>query len=190
MVDDDELRAFVEWHVERLEEQVDAESARSQFGLVPPMLHTDRRSRETFLSSVDEWAAEALEEPTVGLHDLAAQMSRAFAVKIVNNTTASLKDVRLDITFDAPLTALDWQDEAATDARVFEVESPSLVIVGSKDPDFKVPANEIEYAKNSFQGRVEGLLVDGAGHYPHVERPDVVSPRVIEFLETLWRAPA
>jgi len=68
----------------------------------------------------------------------------------------------------AALGRMILADNSATDARVFEVESPSLVIVGSKDPDFKVPANEIEYAKNSFQGRVEGLLVDGAGHYPQL----------------------
>jgi pimeloyl-ACP methyl ester carboxylesterase len=27
-------------------------------------------------------------------------------------------------------------------------------------------------------------MVEGAGHYPHAERPDVVSPRVIGFLAT------
>ncbi len=110
VVDDEELRDLIKWHVERLEAQVDVEPSRSPFGLVQPALLLDRRSREAFMSAVDEWAGDALEDPTGGLHDLAAQMSRPFAVKVVNNTTTSLKDVRLDMTFDVPLTALDWEE--------------------------------------------------------------------------------
>jgi pimeloyl-ACP methyl ester carboxylesterase len=30
--------------------------------------------------------------------------------------------------------------------------------------------------------RPEFLLVDGAGHLPHYERPEAVNPRLIEFL--------
>lgn len=74
-------------------------------------------------------------------------------------------------------------DNTASDARVNEVTVPSLVIVGSKDPDFKDQASEIAYAEEAFAGEVYGLLVDGAGHYPHAERPDVVSPRIIQFLD-------
>jgi pimeloyl-ACP methyl ester carboxylesterase len=81
-------------------------------------------------------------------------------------------------------------DNSAADARVSEVTRPALVVVGSQDPDFTDPAEEIRYARESFQGEVDGLLVDGAGHYPHVERPDLVSPRIVEFAEAACRAQA
>jgi pimeloyl-ACP methyl ester carboxylesterase len=81
-------------------------------------------------------------------------------------------------------------DNTATDARAGEVTAPALVVVGSADPDFMNPAEEIDYAQRSFAGPVEGLLVDGAGHYPHVERPDVVSPRLISFLRSACPAKA
>jgi pimeloyl-ACP methyl ester carboxylesterase len=73
-------------------------------------------------------------------------------------------------------------DNSATDARIVEVTRPTLVVVGSKDPDFKSPPSEIDYARKSIKGKVDGLLVDGAGHYPHVEAPETVSPRILQFL--------
>lgn len=81
-------------------------------------------------------------------------------------------------------------DNTASDARIVEVSRPTLVIVGSKDPDFKNPASEIAYARETIKGAVDGLLVDGAGHYPHAEVPDAVSPRVIKFIEQTCPAKA
>jgi pimeloyl-ACP methyl ester carboxylesterase len=81
-------------------------------------------------------------------------------------------------------------DNTATDARVGEVTVPSLVVIGGADPDFTKPADEIDYARRSFAGHVEALLVDGAGHYPHVERPDLVSPRLVSFLRSSCPAKA
>lgn len=81
-------------------------------------------------------------------------------------------------------------DNTATDARIVEVTRPTLVIVGSKDPDFKDPAGEIAYARQAIKGSVDGLLVDGAGHYPHAEVPSTVSPRIIQFIEQTCPAKA
>lgn len=107
VVDTEELRALIEWHAERLEALVN--TAPSPWGRATSSLVAERRSRDAFLSEVDAWAAEVSEEPAVGLHGLAAQMSRPFSVRIVNNTVISLKEVRLDMTFSLPLTALDWE---------------------------------------------------------------------------------
>lgn len=114
VIDAGELRDFVEWHAERLEEQVDVATSRSPLGALHNSLMSDRRSRQEFLDEVGEWRGEALEEPATGLYDLAAQMNRPFVLRIVNNTATSLKDVRLDIAFDVPVTALDWQKQDNT----------------------------------------------------------------------------
>ena len=79
------------------------------------MLHglydSDRRSRQQFLDEIEKWRDNALEEPESGIHELASQMSRPFVLKVSNNTTTSLKEVRLEVTFDAPVTALYWEEQ-------------------------------------------------------------------------------
>jgi pimeloyl-ACP methyl ester carboxylesterase len=54
------------------------------------------------------------------------------------------------------------------------------VIFGSLDDHFTDPAAEA--AAVAAQLRGEHVIVDGAGHYPHVERPDVVSEAIVAFL--------
>lgn len=62
----------------------------------------------------------------------------------------------------------------------------SLVIVGKEDPDWKDPVSEAAWAAGAVsagQGRAaEIVVVAGAGHAPMLERPDVVAPRVVEFV--------
>lgn len=64
-----------------------------------------------------------------------------------------------------------------------EVTTPTLVIMGSADPDFPDPIAEAGYIADALAGPVEKMIVDGAGHYPHAEVPDIVAPAVIEFLQ-------
>jgi pimeloyl-ACP methyl ester carboxylesterase len=65
--------------------------------------------------------------------------------------------------------------------RLDQVHSPTLVVMGTADPDFKDPAAEAELVAERLRGRV--VLVPGAGHYPQAEAPDVVGPAVAEFLK-------
>jgi pimeloyl-ACP methyl ester carboxylesterase len=71
----------------------------------------------------------------------------------------------------------------APERRLSRVKAPTLVIMGSKDPDFKDPEAEAEWVANSLHG--EYKVVKDAGHYPHAEMPEVTAPRVLAFLQTV-----
>jgi pimeloyl-ACP methyl ester carboxylesterase len=70
--------------------------------------------------------------------------------------------------------------KASCEARIPEVKAPVLVVMGSKDPDFGDPAAEANLVANRLHGHV--IMIDGAGHYPHVEMPSEVEPAIIKFL--------
>ena len=73
--------------------------------------------------------------------------------------------------------------KAASEDRLGRVHAPVLVLMGSKDPDFKDPAAEAQFVAASLHGSLH--LIEGAGHYPHAEMPDVTSPHILSFLATL-----
>lgn len=73
---------------------------------------------------------------------------------------------------------------APVEARLDEVRAPTLVIMGSADPDFPDPAAEARMVAERLDGDV--LLVPNAGHYPQAEYPEVVSPAVAEFLGRVY----
>jgi pimeloyl-ACP methyl ester carboxylesterase len=74
--------------------------------------------------------------------------------------------------------------------RVAELGCPVLVVMGSRDPDFADPAAEAAYAHELIGAhtRTDIVMVDGAGHYPHAELPDVTASAVLLFLATAVNA--
>jgi pimeloyl-ACP methyl ester carboxylesterase len=72
---------------------------------------------------------------------------------------------------------------AQTDAVLDTVRTPTLVVMGSADPDFPDPTAEAHMIARRTDGSAH--IVDGAGHYPHAQRPNEVNPVVIEFLRSL-----
>jgi hypothetical protein len=52
--------------------------------------------------------------------------------------------------------------------------------MGSRDPDFKQPAEEARWVAGQLGGEV--VMVEGAGHYPHTEMSAFTGKKVIEFL--------
>jgi pimeloyl-ACP methyl ester carboxylesterase len=60
---------------------------------------------------------------------------------------------------------------------------PTLVIFGSADDHFPEPLDEAIRVSSRLNSEL--LMVEGAGHYPHVERPDIVSPAIVGFLNRL-----
>jgi pimeloyl-ACP methyl ester carboxylesterase len=68
----------------------------------------------------------------------------------------------------AALKAMASASKDACHARLPEVVQPTLVIMGAAD--FGDPAGEARVVAESVSGDV--ALIDGAGHYPHVEFPD------------------
>ena len=53
--------------------------------------------------------------------------------------------------------------------------------MGSKDRDFKDPESEARWVATSLRGTY--AMIDGAGHYPHAEMPEVTAPLILSFLQ-------
>ena len=71
----------------------------------------------------------------------------------------------------------------ASEERIPRVSAPTLVLMGSKDPDFKPPEAEAKWVANALCGTYK--LIDGAGHYPQAEMPEVTTPLILSFLQSL-----
>ena len=83
----------------------------------------------------------------------------------------------------AAFTATTRTSHAPVEARLGETNVPTLVVMGTQDPDFPDPAAEAHHVADRLHGQV--LLVDGAGHYPHADDPHAVNPTLVEFLEAV-----
>ncbi len=71
----------------------------------------------------------------------------------------------------------------ASEERLPRVNAPALVLMGSRDPDFRQPEAEAQWVANAVHGTYQ--LIDGAGHYPQAEMPEVTAPLILSFLQTL-----
>jgi pimeloyl-ACP methyl ester carboxylesterase len=63
--------------------------------------------------------------------------------------------------------------------RLASVRAPALVVMGSRDRDWPDPVAEARFVTGALHG--ETVLVDGAGHYPMAEFPEVVNPALVAF---------
>jgi len=77
--------------------------------------------------------------------------------------------------------ALIFASQAPCEERIPKVHSPVLVVMGTRDSDFDDPAAEADWVATHLHGKK--LMVDGAGHYPHVEYPDTVAGAVVGFMK-------
>ena len=73
--------------------------------------------------------------------------------------------------------------KAASEQRMPRVHTPTLVLMGSRDPDFKSPEAEARWVAERLQGTYH--MVPGSGHYPHVEMPELAGPLLLNFLQSL-----
>jgi pimeloyl-ACP methyl ester carboxylesterase len=76
--------------------------------------------------------------------------------------------------------------KTASEQRLGRVKGPALVLMGSRDPDFKHPEAEAQWVASHLNA--EYTMIDGAGHYPHAEMPEVTVPLVLSFLHALESA--
>ena len=74
---------------------------------------------------------------------------------------------------------------AAVEARLGDVRAPTLIVMGSRDPDFPDPAAEAQRTARALRSAPRALvqLVEGAGHYPHAEQPERVAAAITAFLQ-------
>lgn len=67
--------------------------------------------------------------------------------------------------------------------RLDRLSLPVLVVFGTSDDHFADPAAEAQLLAGRLGGEV--VMVEGAGHYPQIERPDVVGDAIVTFLRKL-----
>jgi pimeloyl-ACP methyl ester carboxylesterase len=86
-------------------------------------------------------------------------------------------------------------DHSLVEARLGEVTAPATIFVGSEDPDYKDPEAELAWFLEQLDAT--GQLIEGIGHYPQAQRPDLVVPVTLDFLASLqapdgprWARPA
>ena len=75
------------------------------------------------------------------------------------------------------------QSHRAATGRLGEVGDPSLVIMGTGDVDWPNPEAEARWIVERLGSEL--LLLDGAGHHPHVEYPDEITAAVTRFARRL-----
>jgi pimeloyl-ACP methyl ester carboxylesterase len=82
------------------------------------------------------------------------------------------------------LRAMMNASKADVDARLGAVRARTLVVMGTADPDFDGfvggQAGEARHVADRLGGQV--MMVEGAGHYPHVEMPALVNPAIVAFV--------
>ena len=76
-----------------------------------------------------------------------------------------------------------FASKAPVAARLGDVRAPSLVVMGAQDPDFPNPTAEANRVAEVLGSRA--VLIENAGHYPHVEQPAAVAAAVVPFLNGL-----
>lgn len=79
--------------------------------------------------------------------------------------------------------AMMFSSEPEIEQRLREVRAQTLVVMGSKDPDFPDPATEASWLAEQVGGEVS--LIEGAGHYPQSEMPEDTGAAVLNFLRRL-----
>jgi pimeloyl-ACP methyl ester carboxylesterase len=74
-----------------------------------------------------------------------------------------------------------FSSPADAEAKLPAVSVPALVVMGSMDPDFADPRAEAEGIVAALpDGAFE--MIEGAGHYAHVQYPDEVAAVIMPFL--------
>lgn len=80
----------------------------------------------------------------------------------------------------AALKAMIDLSKADTAAIVPKTQVSTLIVMGTRDPDFPDPAAEAHRLAEQLGAEI--LIVEGAGHYPHTEMPDLVAPKLLSFI--------
>jgi pimeloyl-ACP methyl ester carboxylesterase len=80
----------------------------------------------------------------------------------------------------AALHSMISLSKAETAAIVSQSRVPALIVMGTRDPDFSDATAEAHWLSRALGA--DSLIIEGAGHYPHVEMPDRITPRLLSFI--------
>jgi pimeloyl-ACP methyl ester carboxylesterase len=75
--------------------------------------------------------------------------------------------------------AFNSHDESGS--KLGQVDCPTLIIMGTADPDFPNPAAEARELADTMNAEL--LLVKGAGHYPQAQAPVAVADAIEKFAD-------
>ncbi len=78
------------------------------------------------------------------------------------------------------LRAMMVASKRASESALARIQTRVLVVMGTRDPDFKSPQAEAQLVAGRLHGQV--MMIEGAGHYPHVEMPGQTTPAILAFL--------
>lgn len=67
------------------------------------------------------------------------------------------------------------------EARLAEVSTPTMVIMGAQDPDFPDPSDEAMWIGRTMSAEV--VMVPEAGHYPQSQQPELTTESILRFLK-------
>ena len=81
------------------------------------------------------------------------------------------------------LRKVAFASKDAAEERLDKVTAPSLVIMGTKDPDWPDPVAEAKFIQEKLSAEL--VLIDDAGHYPQTEMPEKTTPAILEFLASV-----
>jgi pimeloyl-ACP methyl ester carboxylesterase len=139
------------------------------------------------------WHRTARVWRTPGLGELAMGTTNRFTLRLASRESNVTRGPMPDAWLDSVLAHFDQGTQrailrlyrssppavlAAAGARLGELHMPALVVWGTKDP--YIPARFAgEYAR--ALPNVELVELDDAGHWPWLDRPDVIE-RVVDFL--------
>jgi pimeloyl-ACP methyl ester carboxylesterase len=103
-----------------------------------------------------------------------------------------LRDMRASLREPGRMAALRGvaTEQERCRVRVPELRCPVRIVMGTKDPDFP---DAVAAAKDgeALIGQYTGVsleLIDGAGHYPHAELPEVTASAILPFLADVVHA--
>lgn len=71
------------------------------------------------------------------------------------------------------------QSHQEAEQRLAQVTVPSLVIMGTGDVDWPDPVAEARWIVDRLGSQL--VLLEGAGHHPHVEKPEEIAAAVVRF---------
>lgn len=82
--------------------------------------------------------------------------------------------------------ALMFRSDEDVEARLARVVAPSVVVMGSVDPDFPDPEREAREVAEALEG--VHVMIPGAGHYPQAEAPEATLAAIMPTLEEAFGA--
>jgi pimeloyl-ACP methyl ester carboxylesterase len=97
-------------------------------------------------------------------------------------STALYANIKQRGRLEATLAMMRASKQASGE-RISKLAQPALVLMGSKDPDFKNPQAEAKRVAEAVRGSYR--MIENAGHYPHAEMPEVTTPLILSFLDSL-----